>query len=49
VVADVLRHLEHEADLMVCHLQSAQNVRQLALKVDIHHGTDDLYRREGRV
>lgn len=42
VVTNVLRHLQHQPDLVAGHLQRRQDGRQLALKVHVHHGTDDL-------
>jgi hypothetical protein len=42
VVAYVLRHLQHQPDLVVRHLQGGQDGGQLALKVHIHDGTNNL-------
>ena len=43
VLAQVLRNLEHEADLVALHFQSGQNGGQLAaLELHVHHGADDL-------
>jgi hypothetical protein len=43
VLAQVLRNLQHQADLVRLHLQCGQDGRQLAaLELHVHHGADDL-------
>lgn len=42
VVADVLSNLHDQPDLVVGHLQRAQDGGELPLEVHIHHGTNDL-------
>ncbi len=42
VVADVLRDLEHEADVVVGHLERAQDRGQLAIEPNVDDGADDL-------
>mmetsp|Transcript_93254 Transcript_93254/g.182801 ORF Transcript_93254/g.182801 Transcript_93254/m.182801 type:complete len:227 (+) Transcript_93254:1135-1815(+) len=51
VLAQMLRHLKHQAVLEALHLQRVQNGRQGAFELHVHHGADDLRHlaHDGRV
>ncbi len=42
VLAEMLRHFEHQAVAVVDGLQRVQDGRQVAVERDVHHGADDL-------
>ena len=42
VLSEMLSNLEHEANLVILHLQRAHDGRQIALELHVHDGADDL-------
>jgi hypothetical protein len=42
VLSQVLRHLEHEADVVVEHLERGEDGREPLIEADVNDGTDDL-------
>jgi len=41
-LAQVLRHLQHQPDVVVLHLQSVQNVGQVPIKLNVNNRADNL-------
>lgn len=45
VLSQMLCHFKNHSDIVILNLQRAGNVGKLAIKGDVHNGTDDLSRQ----